>query len=47
MSDAMRFTPDTLTVRRGETVKFVFRNDGRQLHEFVLGTKKELDDMPR
>lgn len=43
MSDAMRFTPDTLTVRKGETVRFVFRNDGRQLHEFVLGTRKELD----
>ena len=44
MSDAMRFTPDTLTVRKGETVRFVFRNDGKQLHEFVLGTRKELDE---
>jgi uncharacterized cupredoxin-like copper-binding protein len=44
MSDAMRFTPDTITVRRGETVKFVFRNVGKQLHEFVLGTKKELEE---
>jgi len=43
MSDAMRFTPDAITVRRGETVKFVFRNDGQQLHEFVLGTQKELE----
>lgn len=44
MSDAMRFTPDAITVRRGETVKFVFRNEGKQLHEFVLGTKKELEE---
>ena len=44
MSDAMRFTPDAITVRRGETVKFVFRNEGNQLHEFVLGTKKELEE---
>ena len=44
MSDAMRFSPDALTVRRGETVKFVFRNDGQLLHEFVLGTKKELEE---
>lgn len=44
MSDAMRFTPDAITVRRGETVKFVFRNAGKQLHEFVLGTKKELEE---
>ena len=43
MSDAMRFTPDAITVRRGETVKFVFRNEGNQLHEFVLGTTKELE----
>lgn len=44
MSDNMRFTPDTLTVRRGETLRLVFRNEGRQLHEFVLGTKHELDE---
>jgi uncharacterized cupredoxin-like copper-binding protein len=43
MSDRMRFTPDTLTVRRGETVRLVFRNEGQQLHEFVLGTQKELE----
>ena len=44
MSDAMRFSPDAISVRRGETVKFVFHNEGQQLHEFVLGTKKELEE---
>jgi uncharacterized cupredoxin-like copper-binding protein len=44
MSDSMRFTPDNIAVKRGETLKLVFRNDGQQLHEFVLGTKKELDE---
>jgi len=44
MSDTMRFTPDAITVRRGETVRFVVRNHGKQLHEFVIGTKKELDE---
>jgi uncharacterized cupredoxin-like copper-binding protein len=44
MSDQMRFTPDTLTVRLGETVKIVVKNEGKMLHEFVLGTKKELDE---
>jgi len=44
MSDTMRFTPDTITVRRGDTVKFVFSNEGKQLHEFVLGTRKELEE---
>ena len=38
MSDTMRFTPDTIAV---ETVRFVARNDGKQLHEFVIGTKAE------
>jgi len=44
MSDSMRFTPDSIAVRRGETVRLVFRNDGKLLHEFVLGTKQELDE---
>lgn len=44
MSDAMRFTPSTIEVKQGETVKFVIKNDGQLLHEFVLGTKKELDE---
>ena len=44
MSDAMRFTPDSIAVRQGETVRIVVRNDGKQLHEFVLGTRKELDE---
>lgn len=44
MSDNMRFTPDTLTVRQGETVRIVVKNQGKVLHEFVLGTKKELDE---
>ncbi|MBX3619879.1 MAG: cupredoxin family protein [Rhizobacter sp.] len=42
MSDAFRFTPADLVVRRGQTVKFVVRNRGRQLHEMVLGTPEEL-----
>jgi uncharacterized cupredoxin-like copper-binding protein len=44
MSDRMRFTPDALTVRQGETVKFIVKNSGRTLHEFVLGTLPELKE---
>jgi uncharacterized cupredoxin-like copper-binding protein len=44
MSDSMRFTPDSLVVNRGETVRLVFHNEGQQLHEFVLGTKSELEE---
>ena len=44
MNDTMRFTPDRLEVRQGETVRIVLKNDGKLLHEFVLGTQAELDE---
>lgn len=44
MTDNMRFTPDRLEVKQGETVKLVVRNNGALLHEFVLGNKKTLDE---
>jgi uncharacterized cupredoxin-like copper-binding protein len=43
MTDNMRFTPDRIEVRQGETVKLVVKNDGKILHELVLGTKQALD----
>ena len=44
MSDAMRFTPAAIAIRRGETIRFEVRNSGRTIHEMVLGTMKELKD---
>ena len=44
MSDQMRFTPDRIQVKQGETVKLVVRNSGQMLHELVLGTRKELEE---
>ncbi len=44
MSDDMRFSPDHIKVKVGETIRFVLKNDGRQLHEFVIGTRKRLDE---
>jgi uncharacterized cupredoxin-like copper-binding protein len=44
MSDQMRYTPGQIEVREGETIRFVHRNGGKMMHEFVLGTKKELDE---
>ena len=44
MTDQMRFTPANLTVKRGETVRFVVRNDGQLLHEMVLGTPGALKE---
>lgn len=43
MTDRMRFEPDRFSVRVGETVRLVVRNDGRMLHELVIGTPDELD----
>lgn len=42
MSDTMRFTPDNIAVKQGETVRFVVKNMGKAKHEFSLGTQKEL-----
>ena len=42
MKDTMRFIPARITVKRGETVRFVARNDGKAMHEMVLGTREEL-----
>lgn len=44
MSDKMRFTPAALTIKAGETVKFVVKNSGKVMHEFVLGTLPELKE---
>ena len=42
MSDAMDYTPATLEVAPGETIRFEVRNDGELAHEFVLGTTEEI-----
>jgi uncharacterized cupredoxin-like copper-binding protein len=42
MSDRMRFDPSRITVKQGETIRFVAKNDGKLLHEMVFGTMKEL-----
>ncbi len=44
MSDDMRFTPARMQIRQGDTVRFVMKNDGKVMHEFVIGTKKDLDE---
>lgn len=42
MTDAMRFSPASVAVKQGETVRFVVKNSGQVKHEMVLGTAKEL-----
>jgi uncharacterized cupredoxin-like copper-binding protein len=41
MLDTMRFSPDRVDARLGETLRFTASNHGRVLHEFVIGTKQE------
>ena len=41
MGDHMRFTPARIAVQQGETVRFVVRNSGKLMHEFVIGTRAE------
>jgi len=42
MNDRMRFVPNEVSVKRGETVRFVVANKGAVLHEMVLGTTDDL-----
>ena len=44
MSDRMRFDPSRITVKRGETIRFIAKNNGKLLHEMVFGTTKELQE---
>ena len=44
MSDAMRFSPEKIDVKQGETIRFVIKNSGKIMHEMVIGTRKDLDE---
>lgn len=43
MSDDMRFRPDKIAVKLNETIQFRVLNQGKVLHEMVIGTKAELN----
>ncbi|TVO59716.1 cupredoxin domain-containing protein [Denitromonas halophila] len=42
MDDRLHFSPDTVTVKAGETVRFFARNTGRMKHEMVIGSMTDL-----
>jgi len=42
MDDTMRFTPSSINVRQGESIRFVVQNRGQVRHEMVLG---RIDDL--
>ncbi|MBB4844470.1 putative cupredoxin-like copper-binding protein [Paucibacter oligotrophus] len=43
MNDQMRFSPQKVEVKQGETLRLRIRNEGAVMHEFVLGNKAQLD----
>lgn len=44
MADSMRFTPDEIKVKAGETIRFFVKNTGKIPHEMVVGTADELKE---
>ena len=42
MDDQMRFTPSSIAVQAGETIRFVVHNAGATAHEMVLGSAQEI-----
>jgi len=44
MLDSMRYSPASVSVKQGETIKFIVKNSGKIKHEMVLGTAKELKE---
>lgn len=44
MNDNMRFSPEKITVKKGETIKFVVKNSGKIKHEMVLGSINKIKE---
>ncbi len=44
MADTMRFKPEKIEIKQGETVRFVVKNSGMLKHEMVLGTLAEMKE---
>ena len=42
--DGMRFSPAVVNVKLGETIRFRVKNDGKIMHEMVIGTLPELKE---
>ncbi|MBT6274221.1 MAG: cupredoxin family protein [Chromatiales bacterium] len=44
MLDKLRFAPESVQIKRGDTVRFVVKNSGKLMHEMVLGTDESLKE---
>ena len=47
MDDSMRYAPDNISIKSGETVRFFIKNNGAMMHEMVLGSMDELKEHAR
>ena len=43
MGDDMKFKPEKIDIKMGETIRFEIKNNGKLMHEMVIGTKPVLD----
>jgi uncharacterized cupredoxin-like copper-binding protein len=43
MDDTLKFMPATVTVAKGETIRFLLTNTGTVTHEFAVGPKDKVD----
>ena len=43
MSDDMKFKPAKIDIKLNETIRFIIKNNGKLMHEMVIGTKSVLD----
>ena len=44
MGDNMRFSQDNISIKQGETIEFIVTNQGKILHEMVIGILKDLQE---
>lgn len=44
MGNDMRFTPNLIQIKQGETIRFILKNTGSTPHEMVLGTADEISE---
>ena len=44
MLDTFRYSPGRLEVKRGETIRFEMHNEGKIMHEIVIGTMAQLKE---
>lgn len=42
INDNMQFTPDTINLSQGKTIRFVAKNAGKMPHEMVVGSNEGL-----